>query len=162
MKTVTIKRLILPLLIVGCLGSACQKQDESAQSFGMVIHGGTGGMSEDKMTPEMKSQYEATLQEALQVGYKILNNQGSSLDAVQATINVLEDSPLFNAGKGAGYTHDGTHELDASIMDGNTLNVGAVAGVKNPISLARLVMDKSEHVMMTGSGAEAFGKKTWN
>ena len=99
---------------------------------------------------------------ALQAGYDILESGGPSLDAVNAAINILEDSPLFNAGKGAVFTSAETHELDASIMDGNTLNSGAVAGVKhtkNPINLARLVMEESKHVMMAGEGAETFGKQ---
>jgi len=102
------------------------------------------------------------LEEAIRVGYDILKNGGSSLDAVQKTINIMEDSPLFNAGKGAVLTNAETNELDASIMDGNTLNVGASAGtstVKNPINLARTIMDNSPHVMMSGSGADTFAKE---
>jgi beta-aspartyl-peptidase (threonine type) len=105
---------------------------------------------------------QAAMNEALTAGYKVLADGGTSLDAVQAAIVILEDSPLFNAGKGAVFTHDGTNELDASIMDGGTMRAGAVAGlkhIKNPIRLARLVMEKSPHVMMAGDGAEAFAKQ---
>ena len=125
----------------------------------MVIHGGAGTILKKNMTPELEQAYQSKLKEALQTGYDILKNNGSSLDAVEATINILEDSPLFNAGKGAVFTGDGTHELDASIMDGRTLQAGAVASVKhvkNPITLARLVLEKSPHVMMVGAGAEEF------
>lgn len=105
---------------------------------------------------------QAAMNDALTAGYKVLADGGTSLDAVQAAIVILEDSPLFNAGKGAVFTHDGTNELDASIMDGGTMRAGAVAGlkhIKNPIRLARLVMEKSPHVMMAGDGAEAFAKQ---
>ena len=130
--------------------------------FGIVIHGGAGTILKSSMTPEREKEYTSKLNEALQTGYKILENGGSSLDAVVATINIMEDSPLFNAGKGAVLTEKGVAELDASIMDGKTLKAGAVAGikhVKNPITLARLVMDKSPHVMMIGEGAEEFAKE---
>jgi beta-aspartyl-peptidase (threonine type) len=114
------------------------------------------------MTPETEAAYRSKLTEALTVGYEVLKNGGSSLDAVEKAIMIMEDSPLFNAGKGAVFTNAGTNELDASIMDGKTLQAGAVAGVKhvkNPIKLARLVMEKSPHVMLTGDGAEAFAKE---
>ncbi|MFN2636458.1 MAG: isoaspartyl peptidase/L-asparaginase family protein [Gemmatimonadaceae bacterium] len=127
----------------------------------MVMHGGAGTILRQNMTPAMEQAYRDTLSIALRTGYQILNRGGSSLDAVEAAIRILEDCPLFNAGKGAVFTSEGTNELDASIMDGKTLNAGAVAAVqhiKNPISLARLVMDKSPHVMMVGAGAEEFAK----
>jgi len=111
------------------------------------------------MTPELEKQYKEKMTEALLKGYNILKNNGTSMDAVEAVINILEDSPLFNAGKGAVFTHEGTNEMDAAVMDGNTLKAGAVAAVKhikNPVSLARMVMEKSPHVMMVGAGAEAF------
>jgi beta-aspartyl-peptidase (threonine type) len=130
--------------------------------FKLVIHGGAGTITRQNITPEMEQQYRAKLTEALQTGYKILKNGGSSLDAVEAAIRVMEDSPLFNAGKGAVFTNAGTNELDASVMDGTSLQAGAVAGlkhVKNPISLARLVMERSPHVMMVGEGAEAFARQ---
>jgi beta-aspartyl-peptidase (threonine type) len=133
----------------------------SAPNFAMVIHGGVGVIPRQNLTPEMEKAYVDTLTIALRTGYAILARGGTSLDAVEATIRVMEDSPLFNAGKGAVFTADGTNELDASIMDGRTLAAGAVAAVervRNPISLARLVMEKSPHVMMVGAGAEEFAK----
>jgi beta-aspartyl-peptidase (threonine type) len=133
----------------------------TAPTFAMVIHGGAGTILRQSMTPLMEKAYVDTLTIALRTGYEILARGGSSLDAVEATIRVMEDSPLFNAGKGAVFTANGVNELDASIMDGKTLGAGAVAAVehvRNPISLARLVMEKSPHVMMVGSGAEEFAR----
>lgn len=130
--------------------------------FGIVIHGGAGKIVKGSMSPEREAEYAAKLSEVLATGYKILSEGGSSLDAVQSVIKLMEDSPLFNAGKGAVLTEKGVAELDASIMDGKTLAAGAVAGikhVKSPITLARLVMEKSPHVMMIGDGAEEFAKQ---
>ncbi|MCX6169550.1 MAG: isoaspartyl peptidase/L-asparaginase [Ignavibacteriales bacterium] len=130
--------------------------------FGIVVHGGAGSILKSSMTPEREAEYIAKLNEVLETGYKILVNGGTALDAVNAAINIMEDSPLFNAGKGAVLTEKGVAELDASIMDGKNLMAGAVAGVrhiKNPINLARLVMEKSSNVMMVGDGAEEFGKE---
>ena len=130
--------------------------------IGIVIHGGAGTISRDSMTPAQEQAYHAMLTHAVNQGYSILERGGSSLDAVSAAVTILEDSPLFNAGKGAVYTYDETHELDASIMDGKSRNAGAVAGVtnvKNPILLARAVMEKSVHVMLAGKGAEQFAKE---
>ena len=130
--------------------------------FSIVIHGGAGTILRENMTPEDEAAYKAKLEEAIRVGYEILKNGGSSLDAVEKTINVMEDSPLFNAGKGAVFTNAETNELDASIMDGKTLNAGASAGttiVRNPINLARAIMEKSPHVMLSGKGAEEFAKE---
>ena len=130
--------------------------------FSIVIHGGAGTILKENMTLETEAAYKAKLEEAIQVGYNILRNGGSSIDAVEKTINVLEDSPLFNAGKGAVFTNAETNELDASIMDGKTLNAGASAGttiVKNPINLARKIMEHSPHVMLSGKGAEAFARE---
>lgn len=127
--------------------------------LGFVIHGGAGVLSKAEMTPEKEKEFRAKLTEAVMAGYKALQAGRPGLDAVELAIKMLEDSPLFNAGKGAVFTHDGKNELDASIMDGKTLGAGAVAGVhrvKNPITLARAVMEKSEHVMMIGDGAEQF------
>jgi len=135
---------------------------EQQSEFGIVIHGGAGGITRDGMTPEQDAAYREALRTALRAGYEILENGGSSLDAVEAAIRVMEDDSLFNAGRGAVFTSDGTNELDASIMDGKTLNAGAVAGVKrikNPITLARLVMDESRHVMMAREGAEIYGEQ---
>lgn len=146
------------LLLAGCDAPEHEAISEPP-AFGIVLHGGAGTMRKENMTAETEAAYREKLAEALQAGYDILKNGGSSLDAVEQTIHILEDSPLFNAGKGAVYTHEGTHELDASIMDGRTRNAGAVAGVqrvKHPISLARQVLEHSPHVMLSGAGAEAF------
>lgn len=132
------------------------------KKYVMVIHGGAGTILKKNMTPEKEAAYVATLTQALQAGYAKIKAGKSSLDAVEATIHVLENDPHFNAGKGAVFTHDGKNELDAAIMDGKTLMAGAVAGVttvKNPISAARAVMEKSEHVMMVGAGADQFAKE---
>ncbi|NNK82663.1 MAG: isoaspartyl peptidase/L-asparaginase [Flavobacteriaceae bacterium] len=127
--------------------------------FAIVIHGGAGTILKKNMTPEKEAVYRAKLEEAIKTGYKILEEGGSSLDAVTKTINIMEDSPLFNAGKGSVFTNAETNELDASIMDGKTLNAGASAGtttVKNPIDLARAIMENSPHVMLSGKGADTF------
>jgi beta-aspartyl-peptidase (threonine type) len=124
-----------------------------------VIHGGAGTILKSEMSAEREREYRAKLTEALTIGYDVLKKGGPGLDAVEAAIRFMEDSPLFNAGKGAVFTNAGTNELDTSIMEGRTLKAGAAAGlkrVKNPILLARLVMEQSPHVMMTGEGAEAF------
>jgi beta-aspartyl-peptidase (threonine type) len=125
-----------------------------------VIHGGAGVVAKE-VTPEKEKAIRAELQKALETGYAVLKSGGSSLDAVSKAIVLLEDSPLFNAGKGAVFNHDGRNELDASIMDGASLRAGSVANVhkvKNPILLARAVMEKSQHVMLVGDGAEAFAE----
>jgi beta-aspartyl-peptidase (threonine type) len=130
--------------------------------FAIIIHGGAGTILKQNLTSEQEAAFKATLKEAISVGYNILKNGGSSLDAVEKTINVMEDSPLFNAGKGAVFTNAGTNELDASIMDGKTLNAGASAStttVRNPINLARAVMEHSPHVMLSAKGAELFAKE---
>ncbi len=129
--------------------------------FAIAIHGGAGTIKKERFTPEKEAAYRAKLQESVEAGYAILENGGTSLDALTASINILENSPFFNAGKGAVYTHDETHEMDASIMEGKNRQAGAVAGVKhieNPIDLARLVMDESVHVMLSGDGAETFAQ----
>ncbi len=157
----------ISIRLTACLAFLCAAPDASAQAvvsaprFGMVIHGGAGTLSRESMTPALEKAYRDTLSIALKRGYGILARGGSSLDAVEAAIRVLEDSPLFNAGKGAVFTSAGTNELDAAIMDGRTLAAGSVAAVehvRNPISLARLVMEKSPHVMMVGLGAEEFAR----
>ena len=133
--------------------------------WGIVIHTGAGNLNlADAIAgaADRRQAMQAAMNDALMAGYRVLAGGGSSLDAVESAIVILEDSPLFNAGKGAVFTHEGTNELDASIMDGSTMKAGAVAGlkhIKNPIRLARLVMDKSPHVMMAGEGAEAFAKE---
>lgn len=138
-----------------------ENSSTKAENFGIVIHGGAGTILKEHMNDSLENAYREKLTKAVSIGHEILKNGGTSLEAVTHTINVLEDSPLFNAGKGAVFTHEGRNELDASIMDGSTLNAGAVAGlrhIKNPINLARDVMQKSEHVMLFGSGAEEFAK----
>jgi len=140
------------------------KQLQSPQNprLGFVIHGGAGVITRGSLTPEREKAFRAALEEALLAGYKILQSGQPSMDAVETAIKILEDNPLFNAGKGAVFTNEGKNELDASVMDGKTLMAGAVAGlrhVKNPIMLARAVMEKSPHVMMVGDGAEKFAKE---
>jgi beta-aspartyl-peptidase (threonine type) len=137
-------------------------QKTTKGNYVLVIHGGAGTILKSKMTPEKESAIRAALQKALETGYAELKSGKSSVDAVEATIHVLEDDPHFNAGKGAVFTHDGHNELDAAIMEGKTLSAGAVAGVRtirNPISGARAVMEKSEHVMLSGAGADQFAKE---
>jgi Asparaginase len=132
------------------------------QEWAIVIHGGAGGMTKENLTPELDNEYRASLQVALNIGKKILSEGGSALDAVEQAIRTMEDNPLFNAGKGAVFTHEGRNELDAAIMDGSNLGAGAVAGVtniKNPISAARKVMTNSPHVMLSGAGASQFAKE---
>jgi len=132
---------------------------EDAPKWSIAIHGGAGTLDPKAMTPEKRAEYEAALQVALDAGAKVLADGGSAMDAVKAAIIPMEDSPLFNAGKGAVFTWEGTNELDASIMDGRDRSAGAIAGVKtvkNPILLADTVRTQSEHVMLMGAGAEAF------
>ena len=136
--------------------------EEAAPKWSIAIHGGAGTMAKDKMTPEKRAEYEAALQEALDAGAKILAEGGSAMDAVQAAIIPMEDSPLFNAGRGAVYTWEGKNELDASLMDGRDRSAGAVTGVttvKNPILLADKVRTDSPHVFLMGEGAEQFASE---
>jgi beta-aspartyl-peptidase (threonine type) len=152
----------LPFLtaLAACLAAALPAAAHGDQPMiSIAIHGGAGVISRAAMTPENERAYHADLGRALDAGYEVLAQGGSSLDAVVAAVKILEDSPLFNAGKGAVFNHAGANELDASIMDGATQRAGAVAGlrhVRNPIDLARLVMDRSPHVMLVGEGAEEF------
>lgn len=154
---------LMAALWVGC-SSEQQKtsEDTSGKKYVLVIHGGAGTILKKNMTPEKEAAYTKGLTESLQAGYDVIKAGGSSLDAVEAAIHVMEESPLFNAGKGAVFTHDGRNELDAAIMYGKDLSAGAVAGVttiKSPITAARAVMEKSEHVMLAREGAEAFAQK---
>src|SRR5213079_3461737 len=135
---------------------------QNTNRIALAVHGGAGTIERSKMTPEREREYRAGIENALRAGREILDRGGSSLDAVEAAVRVLEDDPHFNAGKGSVFTSAGTHEMDAAIMDGKTLSAGGVASVehvRNPIVLARAVMEKSKHVMMVGSGAEEFAKR---
>src|SRR6202011_3664775 len=130
--------------------------------IGLVVHGGAGTMERNKMTPQGEREYRAGIENALRAGWEILQRGGSALDATEAAVRVFEDDPLFNAGKGSVFNAAGVNEMDAAIMDGKTLRAGAVANlqhIRNPIDLARLVMDKSPHVLMGGEGAENFAKE---
>ncbi|WP_299825333.1 isoaspartyl peptidase/L-asparaginase [uncultured Pontibacter sp.] len=151
--------LLLACFLLSAVSFAQTKPDYSKVT--LVIHGGAGTITRQNMTPEKEKAYREKLNEALQVGYAVLKKGGTSLDAVEATVKVMEDSPLFNAGKGAVFTSEGKNEMDAAIMDGKTLKAGSIASVttiKNPITAARAVMEKSEHVMMIGAGAEKFAQ----
>ncbi|UMB53882.1 isoaspartyl peptidase/L-asparaginase [Lutibacter sp. A64] len=164
MKKLPLLLLVL-FLIISCNDKTSNekiKTKRTPNSFAIVIHGGAGGIKPAYFTETQQEAYTQKLEEALNAGYKVLENGGISLDAILAAINIMEDSPLFNAGKGAVYNSDGNQEMDAAIMDGNTLNAGAVAGVnhiKNPILAARMVMDSSKHVLLSGKGAEIMAKK---
>ena len=154
--------VFLAMLFIQCKSGEKIATQEPQTEVAIVIHGGAGTILKQNMTPELEQAYKKVLEEAVRTGYAILKNGGSSIEAVEKTINILEDSPLFNAGKGAVFTNQGKNELDASIMDGKTLKAGAIAGVttvKNPIDLARAVMEKSEHVMLAREGAEFFAQQ---
>lgn len=153
------QRLLSLFLFLSFAMTSVSNASEKNSKTALVIHGGAGVMHRSDVSPEDAKRMQADLDKALDAGYAILNKGGSALDAVTASIIVLEDSPWFNAGKGAVFNSDGGHELDASIMEGHTRRAGAVAGVttiKNPIELARAVMEKSPHVMLAGEGAEKF------
>jgi beta-aspartyl-peptidase (threonine type) len=158
--------LVCALLASAALADA-QEQGRSTihpnpmnqKKFALAVHGGAGTIERDKMTADKEREYRSGLEKALRAGYDVLNTGGSSLDATEAAVRALEDDPHFNAGKGAVFTSAGTNELDAAIMDGRTLKAGTVAvlrHIKNPVELARLVMEKSPHVMLSGEGAEKF------
>lgn len=135
---------------------------QPAEKYALVIHGGAGVMDRKEMTPEIQDEYLKVLNRVLQVGDSVLSHRGTCMDAVEKAIVIMEDSPLFNAGKGAVFTHDGLVELDASVMEGQSLKAGAIAAVrdiKNPIKVARAVMEKSEHVLLNGTGASQFAKE---
>lgn len=151
--------LFLSILIVLSITNCKRDEPRQEHKYGIVIHGGAGSIVPGRYTADEEAEYRRKLNQALQTGYGVLESGGTSLDAVEAAINILEDSPLFNSGKGAVFTANGLNELDASIMNGKTLEAGAVARlrhIKNPITLARAVMEKSKHVMMVGDGAEQF------
>ena len=135
--------------------------EQNQAKFGIALHGGAGVIFKENMSDSLQKAYENKLEQAIRVGHKILADGGAAEEAVMRTINILEDSPLFNSGKGAVFNADGINELDASIMHGGTLNAGAVAGVttvKNPIDLAYEVMENSPHVLLSGKGAETFAE----
>lgn len=149
------------LIFLVCLISYGQAPAHQGE-YVLVIHGGAGTILKKNMTAAKEQAYKEVLKQALEAGYAKIKSGHSGLDAVQAAIEIMEDSPLFNAGKGAVFTNKGTNELDASIMDGRTLKAGAVAGVtivKNPIDAARAVMEKSQHVMLAGKGANEFAQQ---
>lgn len=156
--------LIFILILFSCMEkgtipSADDKTLSERAPYAIVIHGGAGTILKENMSPEMDLAYRTSLDSALTIGENILANGGAAIDAVEQTIHFLEDSPLFNAGKGAVFNHDGKNELDASIMQGRDQNAGAVGGLSNvkyPISAARAVLEHSEHVLLTGKGAEQF------
>lgn len=142
--------------------TAVSTQTDNKPNFGIVLHGGAGTILKKNMSDSLEQVYRDKLEEAIRVGHAVLEEGGSSVEAVRRTINVMEDSPLFNAGRGAVFTNAGTNELDASIMEGSRMNAGAVAGVttvKNPIDLAIEVMNNSDHVMLAGKGAESFAQQ---
>ena len=160
-----LKIIYLPAVLLSL--SACQNNQSTTDmsvkkkipAYAMVIHGGAGTILKKDITDEMEKAYKDALNETLDIGEKILSEGGAAIDAVEKCIRFMEESPLFNAGKGSVFTHDGENEMDASIMDGSNLNAGAVGGIKNvkhPISAARAVLEKSEHVMLVGAGAEKF------
>ena len=166
------KKLLLLLLSIilflGCNFNSKMNDEadilsnKKVNDFAIIIHGGAGTILKKNMTPEKELAYQEKLSEAIKVGYTILKSGGTSQQAVMKTIQVMEESPLFNAGKGAVFTHEETNELDASFMDGKSLNAGAIAGVtdvKSPIELAIKVMTDSDHVMLSGKGASIFAKE---
>ena len=151
--------LSVSLAAIMMFSSTAALAQATERPFAIAIHGGAGTIKKANFSAEREKAYRAKLAEAVEAGYAVLDKGGESLDAVIAAINILENSPFFNAGKGSVYTHNETHEMDASIMNGKNRQAGAVAGVKhieNPINLARLVMEESVHVMLSGDGAEEF------
>lgn len=165
MNRTTFALLLLAPLASSCLGGdAIPQAIDHNRSFGIVIHGGAGVRQPEVFAddPGLEKDYRETLRKALLAGYEVLEGEGSSVEAVEAAIRVMEDSPLFNAGKGASFTSAGKHELDACIMNGKTFRaggIGAVSQVKNPIRLARLVMEETPHVLLVGEGALAFARE---
>ena len=155
-------RTLLCILMTVCSYTLYAQQTSTTSNTGkyvLVIHGGAGTLNKSQFTPALEAKYKSGLDSALLMGNAILEKGGTALDAVEATVKVLENNPLFNAAKGAVFTNEGVNELDAAIMDGKTLAAGSIAGVrtiKNPITAARAVMEKSEHVLLSGRGAEAF------
>ncbi len=164
-KTLKTMKKLLPLFLIllwSCQMDTKTEKREPKVDWAIVVHGGAGNMNPDQLSEEQRMQYKLKLEEAIQKGAGILDSGGTSLQAVEATIHILEDSPLFNAGKGAVFNAKGQNEMDASIMNGADGNAGAVAGVrhiKNPISAAIAVMNESSHVLIIGDGAENFASE---
>ncbi|HEY9234539.1 MULTISPECIES: isoaspartyl peptidase/L-asparaginase family protein [Phenylobacterium] len=149
------------LALAAAIGLVMSSPALAAPKWAIVVHGGAGVIERSDLTPEQEKAYRSAMTRVTEAGAKVLREGGTALDAIEATIHLLEDDPLFNAGRGAVFTAEGRNELDSSIMDGKTLAAGAVAGVtrtRHPISLARAVMEKSPHVMLMGDGADAFSK----
>jgi len=150
--------LLFSILLISCADNPQERQVEWA----IALHGGAGTISQD-LPDSVKQNYYAGLEEAVRTGELVLRDGGSALDAVEQVVMKLENNPLFNAGKGSVFTKDGTHELDAAIMDGSTMQAGALTGlttVKNPISMARIVMEESNHIFFSGNGAEEYADQT--
>ncbi len=164
MLQIPVMRILLFIFFTVCSSTLLAQQatvsnKTNTGKYVLVIHGGAGTLNKSQFTPALEAKYKSGLDSALVVGNTILEKGGTALDAVEATVKVLENNPLFNAGKGAVFTNEGINELDAAIMDGKNLAAGSIAGVrtiKNPITAARAVMEKSEHVLLSGRGAEAF------
>jgi beta-aspartyl-peptidase (threonine type) len=153
--------LTLTLLLPGALMAQIPPAASKPNPIAIAVHGGAGVIERETMSPESEAAYRAALEQSLRAGHAVLSGGGSSLDAVVAAVKVLEDSPLFNAGKGSVFTLEGKNELDAAIMEGRTLRAGAVASVtriKNPVELARAVMERTPHVLLAGPGAEEFAR----
>ena len=159
MKCSTPILIVLAVFLFSCQNQKETKPIEKTPEYVLVIHGGAGTILKENMTPEMEDEYYRALQKALKVGEEVLKNKGTAMDAVLKTVTTMEDSPLFNAGKGAVFNENGVNEMDASVMDGESHKAGAVACVhtiKNPILAAYAVMTRTEHVMLIGEGAEKF------
>lgn len=162
LKKYNMRKLFVLFSLFFFIQGSLDAQNDGSNRYVLVIHGGAGTIQRSQMSPEREKAYHDALQEALAKGEEILKNGGSALDAVEASVKYMEDNPLFNAGKGAVFTSEGTNELDAAIMDGRNLAAGAVASVKvirHPISAARVVMEKSPHVLMVGAGAELYARQ---
>lgn len=163
-----IRHLILSLLILNIFSSTAQENKQSENppkmntNFSIAIHGGAGNMAKKNLSPEKEAEYKDKLKEALEKGRSMLAEGAEAVDVVEAVIKIMEDSPLFNAGKGSVFSHEGHNEMDAAIMDGKTLDAGTLANVrtiKNPISAAKAIMKKSKFVFLSGMGAEKFAKE---
>src|SRR5215472_14593586 len=160
-RVVTRAKLFLIGAVTMASAIAAGAHQQAAHQWAIVVHGGAGVIERKSMDPKTEAAYRASMKQAIEAGAKVLDQGGSALDAIEAAIHILEDDPLFNAGRGAVFTADGKNSLDAAIMDGATMKAGAVAGVtrtRHPISMARAVMEKSPHVFLVGEGADEFSK----